>query len=109
MVVVVLLVEKLPSEAGEPYFNRDDCFCAVVRLNGVSPVGVRVVVLYAHSTFGNTSGHAPFASTNRDLMSLSKVRLVTFVYPLAWGCPGDEYLFLMPRFEQNDLNAWLSN
>ena len=66
---------------------------------------VRAVVLYAYSTFGSSLGYAPFAPTNRDLMSLSKVRLVTSVCPLAWGCPGDEYLFLMPKFEQNDLNA----
>ena len=109
LVVVVLLVEKLPPETGEPYFDRDDCFCAVGQVKRCLPCCVRVVVLYAHSTFGNSSGHAPFAPTNRDLISLSKDWLVTSVCPLAWGCPGDEYLFLMPKFEQKDLNARLSN
>ena len=42
-----------------------------VKLNGVSPIGVRAVVLYAHRTLGNSSGHVPFAPTNRDLIILS--------------------------------------
>ena len=29
LVVVVLLVEKLSFEAGESYFDRDDCLCAI--------------------------------------------------------------------------------
>ena len=28
--------------------------------NGVSPVGVLAVILYAYSTLGNSSGHIPF-------------------------------------------------
>lgn len=31
------------------------------RRNGVSPVGVRAVVLYAHKGHGCSSGHIPFA------------------------------------------------
>ena len=29
LVVVVLLIEKLSFEAGESYFDRDDCLCAI--------------------------------------------------------------------------------
>ena len=39
LVVVVLLVEKLPPEAGEPYFNRDDYFCAVGQVKWCLPCG----------------------------------------------------------------------
>ena len=37
--------------ASLPYVSR----------NGVSLVGVLIVVLYAHSMLGNFSGHIPFA------------------------------------------------
>ena len=30
--------------------------------NGVYPIGVLAVILYAHSTLGNSSGHIPFKS-----------------------------------------------
>ena len=40
--------------------------------NGVFPIGVLVVVLYAHSTLDNSSGHIPFAPLSRVLMILSK-------------------------------------
>ena len=29
LVVVALLVKELPPKAGESYFDRDDCFCAI--------------------------------------------------------------------------------
>ena len=70
---------------------------------------VLVVVLYAHRTLGNSSGHAPFASSNRALMILSRARFVTFVWPLAWGWPGDENQFLIPNPEQKSLKPQLSN
>ena len=35
--------------------------------NGVSLVGVMAVVLYAHSTLGNSSGHIPFAPLKPSL------------------------------------------
>ena len=54
-----------------------------VRLKGVSPVGIRVVVLQAYRMLGNSQGHAPFAPTNRVLMIFSKVRFITSVCPLA--------------------------
>ena len=38
------------------------------------------------------------------LMIFSNVQFVTSVCPLAWGCPRDEYLFLMLRLKQNNLN-----
>ena len=61
-----------------------------VSRNGVSPVGVLVVVLYAHSTLGNSSGHMPFAPSSRVLMILSKDRFVTSTCPLAYGWAGEE-------------------
>ena len=39
LVVVVLFVEKLPPEAGEPYFDRDDYFCAVGQVKRCLPCG----------------------------------------------------------------------
>ena len=42
-------------------------------------------------------------------MIFSNVRFVTSICPLAWGCPREDYLFLIPRLEQNDQNPWLSN
>ena len=104
LIVIDLLVKEFPPKASEPYFDRDDCFCAIRQVNGVSPIGVHAVVLYAHKTLGNSSGHAPFTPINWDLIILSKVRLVTSICPLARGCPGDEYLFLILKLEQNDLN-----
>ena len=35
--------------------------------NGVSPVGVLAIILYAHSTLGNSSGHIPFTHLSRVL------------------------------------------
>ena len=61
-----------------------------VSWNGVSPVGVLVVVLYAHSMLGNSSGHMPFAPLSQVLIILSKDRLVTLTCPLAWGWAGEE-------------------
>ena len=41
------------------------------------------VVLYAHSTLGNSSGHMPFAPSSRVLIILSKDRFMTSTWPLA--------------------------
>ena len=61
-----------------------------VSLNGVSPVGILVVVLYAQRTFCSSSSHAPFAPLSLVLIILSKLLFVTSAWPLAWGCLGDE-------------------
>ena len=61
-----------------------------VSQNGVSPVGVLAVVLYVHSTLGNSSGHTLFAPSSRVLMILSKDRFVTSTCPLAYGWAGEE-------------------
>ena len=61
-----------------------------VSQNGVSPVGVLAVVLYAHSMLSSSSGHMPFAPSSRVLIILSKDRLVTFTFPLACGWAGEE-------------------
>ena len=51
--------------------------------NNVSLVGVLVVVLYAHSTLGSSSGHIPYTPSSRVLIILSKDRFVTSTYLLA--------------------------
>ena len=80
-----------------------------VSLKGVSPVGVLTIVLYAHQTLGNSFGHASFASSSQTLMIFSNVQFVTFVCPLACGCPRDENWFLIPSPKQKFLKSWLSN
>ena len=75
-------------------------------LNGVSPIGVLAIIQYAHNTPRCFFGHAP---SSRTLMIFSKVRFVTFVYPLAWGCLGEKKWFLIPRLWQKYLNLELSN
>ena len=59
-----------------------------VSRNGVSPVGVLAVVLYAHSMLGNSSGHMPFAPSSQVLIILSEDRFVTLNCPLACGWVG---------------------
>ena len=51
-----------------------------VSQNGVSPIGVLVVFIYAHSMLGNSSGHIPFAPSSQVLIILSKGRFVTSNY-----------------------------
>ena len=51
--------------------------------NGVSPVGVLAVFLYANSTLGNSSGHIPFFPSRQVLMILSRDQFVTSTYLLA--------------------------
>ena len=78
-------------------------------LKRVSPVRVLAVVLYAHKTLENSSGHVPFTSSNQALIIFCSVRFVTFVCLLACGCPRDENWFLIPNSEQKSLKPWLSN
>ena len=54
-----------------------------VSQNGVSPVGVPAVVLYAHSMLDSSSGHISFAPSSRVLIILSKDRFVNSTCPLA--------------------------
>ena len=72
-------------------------------LKGVFPVGVLIVVLQAHKMLGNSSGQAPFASSNLASIILSSVRFITSVCSLACGCLGDENWFLIPKPEQKSL------
>ena len=58
--------------------------------NGVSLVGVLVVVQYAHKTLVSSSSQMPFAPSSRVLMILSKDRFVTSTYSLACEWVGDE-------------------
>ena len=80
-----------------------------VSRNGVSPVGVLAVVLYAHSMLGNSSGHMPFAPSSRVLMILSRDRFVTSTCLLACGWAGEEQWFLILNCEQKSQNELLSN
>ena len=50
-----------------------------VNLNGVSPIGTVVVILYVHKMLGSSSDHAPFAPLNRVLIILSTLLFVTSV------------------------------
>ena len=61
-----------------------------VSQNGVSPVGVLAVILYAYSMLGNSLDHMPFAPLSRVLIILSKDRFVTSTCPLAYGWAGEE-------------------
>ena len=54
-----------------------------VNLNGDSPVGTLVVVLYAQRTFGSSLDHALFAPLSRVLIILSRFLFVTSIGPLA--------------------------
>ena len=71
-----------PTSAGMtgslPYASR----------NGVSPVGVPAVVLYAYSILGSSSSHTPFAPSSQILMILSKDRFVTSTYPVGLRVSG---------------------
>ena len=58
--------------------------------NGVSPVSVLAVVLYAHSMLGSSSSHIPFAPSSRVLMILSMDRFMTSTCLLACGWVGEE-------------------
>ena len=70
------------------------------RRNGVSLVGVLVVVQYAHRTLGNSSGQIPFAPSSQVLIILSKDQFVTSTCPLACGCAGDQYPgYLVPTYD----------
>ena len=60
------------------------------RQNGVSLVGVRAVILYAHKALGSLFGHIPFAPSNWVLISLSKDWFVTSTGLLACGWTGEE-------------------
>ena len=46
------------------------------RQKGVSPVGVRAVVRYAHNTLGSSSDHITFAPSNWVFIILRKDRFV---------------------------------
>ena len=54
-----------------------------VSRNGVSPVGVLAIVLYAYSMLGSFSGHMPFAPSSQVLIILSKDQFVSLTCPLA--------------------------
>ena len=54
-----------------------------VSRNGVSPMGVLVVVLYTHSMLGNSLGYMPFSPSSRVLKILSKDWFVTSTCPFA--------------------------
>ena len=64
--------------------------------NDVSPIGVLAVVLYAHSTLGNSSGHISFTPSSRVLMILNKDWFVTSTCPLEWGWAGRSSGFWFP-------------
>ena len=58
--------------------------------NGVSPIGVRMVVLSDHNIFGRNSTYAPFLSYSFFFNVFMKVLFVASTWPFAWGYPDDE-------------------
>lgn len=76
LVRILLMVTSIRMTAYVPY----------TRLKGVSFAGVRIVVLYVHRNFFNSSAQFLLASPNLFLIPFTKVWLVTSTRPFAWGC-----------------------
>ena len=72
--------------------------CPYVRWKGVSPVGVRVVVLYAYRTLGNSSSHMPFAPypLKLSLNHLEEGSVCDFNLPVGLGVSGRGVMVLDP-------------
>ena len=51
---------------------------------------VLTVVLEAHKTPSNSSGHTPFAPSSQVLMIFNKDQFATSAYPLTCGWKGEE-------------------
>ena len=69
-----------------------------VRLNGVSPVEVCGVHLYAHNISGNSFAHNHFALPNL-LFSCPRIILFAFCpYPFVCGCSTEFVVDLIPKF-----------
>ena len=103
LIIVVFFMERLLFDAGDSHFDWDYCLGAISEFKWVSLVGVLAVVLYAHKTLGNSSGHAPLVSSNLALMILSSVQFVTSICLFACGCLRDENWFLIPKLKQKSL------
>ena len=76
---------------------------------GVCPVAVRAVVLYDHSTSGNSSAHAPLASSSLFLRVSFRVLFTASTCPFACGCATEEKLLIIPCLVQKSVNRSLSN
>ena len=68
-----------------------------VSQNGVSPIGVLVVALYAYSMLGSSSGHIPFAPSSRVLIILSNNRFLTSTCPVSLGVGGGGVMVFDPQ------------
>ena len=77
--------------------------------NGVSLVGVMAVVLYAHSTLGNSSGHIPFASLKPSLDDFEQGSVHNLNLSVGLRVGGGREWFLIPNCEQNPLKELLLN
>ena len=64
---------------------------------------------YAHRTWGSSSTHLPFASSNFFFNPSTMTLLVASACPLHCGYAGVEYLFFMPNPQQYLWKALLSN
>ena len=58
--------------------------------NGVSPIGILLVVWYAQSMLGKSSTHSPLDFSNLVFKILRVVLLVTSIWLFAYGWPGEE-------------------
>ena len=80
-----------------------------VRLNGVSPVIVYGVHLYAHSISGNFSAHNPFAFPSL-LFNWSRMTLfVEFACPFVCGCSIEVVIDLTLKSAENSISFFSVN
>ena len=68
-----------------------------VRLNGVSPVVVCGVHLYAHNIFGNFSAHNPFTFPSHLFNWLRLTLLANSTCPFVCGCSIEVVIDLTPK------------
>ena len=59
-----------------------------VSQNGVSPVGVLAVILYAHSMLDNSSSHMPFAPLEPSLDNFEQESIHNFNLSVSLGVGG---------------------
>ena len=85
VVLSVGIVNSIGITASIPY----------TKLNGVSCVAVRIVVLYDQRTFCNSSAQLPPACVRRRLIPLTMVWLVTSTWPFDCGCATDVKFYLI--------------
>lgn len=93
------IVTYIGSIASAPY----------IKLNEVSRVLVRGVLLFDHNTAGISSAQFPLAFPNRFLIPIKMVWLDTSACPFACGCATDVNRWLIPLLTHHSLNGFSTN